>query len=34
MLEIDEGFWNYKICVEYASKINGEAYCIPVEIGR
>jgi|TARA_B100000085_G_scaffold85977_1_gene77626 hypothetical protein len=34
MLEIDEGFWDYKMCVEYASKINGEAYCIPVEIGR
>ena len=36
ILELEMGFWDSDKCIEYASKMNGEAYCVPkyVEIGK
>ena len=34
ILEMDEGFWDFETCIEYANKINGEAYCVPIEVGK
>ncbi len=36
ILEMDMGFWNIDECNEFASKVNGEAYCVPkyVEVGK
>jgi hypothetical protein len=36
ILELEMGFWDSDKCIEYASKMNGEAYCVPkyVEIGN
>tara|TARA_Y100001937_G_scaffold22418_1_gene31990 strand:- start:45 stop:224 length:180 start_codon:yes stop_codon:yes gene_type:complete len=36
ILELEKGFWDSDKCIEYVSKLNGEAYCVPkyVEIGK
>ena len=35
VLDMDMGFWNIKECNEYASKLDGEVYCVPkfIELG-
>tara|TARA_B100000925_G_scaffold148783_1_gene111689 strand:+ start:292 stop:456 length:165 start_codon:yes stop_codon:yes gene_type:complete len=36
ILELEKGFWDSDKCIEYVSKLNSEAYCVPkyVEIGK